>query len=572
MVGAHLRVFFLLFFLSTVIYIHAQQPLQMASLQPGRALVWQRTSPSAEKPDGPVLYQILFRSSAHIGSIPKIGPSYTLVDSGLLLDNSGNLVIGGLTINGSTGVVTFPAQQSSGNSTQDFWSLGGNTGTTPGTNRLGTNDNQPFELWVNGSRAFRIEPQTDNFIAFGPAPNVIGGSSFNAVTNGAVGATIAGGGSANANKVSGNFGSVGGGALNTASGNFSAVGGGYSNTASGSNATVAGGGGASFTFGNTASGNYATVGGGSKNTASGAGSAVAGGGFNNASGNYSFIAAGQHNTTGNPASPGTAGQGAFAAGQYASADQDGCFAWGDNSTTTPTTCGAVNRFVVRAAGGAQFSNGVNVDTSGADGGGFSNNNAANLLVFGGTSGEAIGSQRASGPGTNQYGLDFYTNGFDRMFIDLGGTVHVVGNLTKGGGSFQIDHPLDPANKYLSHSFVESPDMMNIYNGNITTDARGTATVLLPDWFEALNRDFRYQLTVIGEFAQAIIAREVQQNRFTIRTNRPHVKVSWQVTGIRHDAYANAHRIQVEEDKGDKRGTYLHPELFKTSAVAAGGRP
>jgi len=615
MFRAYRRVFLVLFFLSAVIYIHGQQPLQMASLRPGKELVWQRTSPSAEKPDGPVLYQILFRSSAHIGSIPKIGPTYTLVDSGLLLDNSGNLVIGGLTINGATGVVTFPAQQSSGNSTQDFWSLGGNSGTAAGANYIGTNDGQPFEVWVNGNRAFRIEPRTDNFIAFGPAPNVIGGSSSNAVTNGAVGATIAGGGSANANTVGGNFGSVGGGALNTAGGNFSVVAGGYHNVASGSNATVAGGGGGSFVYGNTASGNDSTVGGGSKNTASGkdavvaggatnttsgndstvaggqqitanglastvsggvvnnasaAGSAVAGGGFNNASGNYSFIAAGQHNTTGNPVSPGTAGQGAFAAGQYASADQDGCFVWGDNSTTTPTTCGAVNRFVVRAANGTQFSNGVNIDTSGADGGGFSN--AANLLVFGGASGEAIGSQRASGPGTNQYGLDFYTNGFDRMFIDLGGTVHVVGNLTKGGGSFQIDHPLDPANKYLSHSFVESPDMMNIYNGNIITDARGNATVLLPDWFEALNQDFRYQLTVIGEFAQAIIAREVHHNRFAIRTNRPHVKVSWQVTGIRHDAYANAHRIQVEEDKGDKRGTYLHPELFKTPAVAAGGRP
>jgi len=299
---------------------------------------------------------------------------------------------------------------------------------------------------------------------------------------------------------------------------------------------------------------------------------VGGGNANSAYGLYSFIPGGFVNTTGKIGFPDTAGRGAFAAGQYASADQDGCFVWGDNSTTTSTTCGAVNRFVVRATGGAQFSNGVNIDTSGADGGGFSNNNFKNLLAFGPFSGEAIGSQRASGPGTNQFGLDFYTNFINRMFIDQGGTVHVVGNLTKGGGSFQIDHPLDPANKYLSHSFVESPDMMNIYNGNITTDARGNATVALPDWFEALNQDFRYQLTVIGEFAQAIIAHEVQHNRFTIRTNRPHVKVSWQVTGIRHDAYANAHRIQVEEDKGAKRGTYLHPELFKTSAVAAGGKP
>ena len=194
-------------------------------------------------------------------------------------------------------MVTFPAQQSSGNNTQDFWSLGGNTGTTPGTNRLGTNDNQPFELWVNGSRAFRIEPQTDNFIAFGPAPNVIGGSSFNAVTNGAVGATIAGGGSANANKVSGNFGSVGGGALNTASGNDATVGGGIKNTASGNDAVVTGGatnnasGNDSTVAGgeqSTASGLASTVSGGTINTASGADSAVAGGGVNNASGNYSF--------------------------------------------------------------------------------------------------------------------------------------------------------------------------------------------------------------------------------------------------------------------------------------------
>ena len=84
---------------------------------------------------------------------------------------------------------------------------------------------------------------------------------------------------------------------------------------------------------------------------------------------------------------------------------------------------------------------------------------------------------------------------------------MTGTLTKGGGSFKIDHPLDPENKYLSHSFVESPDMMNVYNGNVDARTRtATATVELPAYFEALNRDFRYQLTVIGDFAQAIVAR------------------------------------------------------------------
>jgi hypothetical protein len=142
-----------------------------------------------------------------------------------------------------------------------------------------------------------------------------------------------------------------------------------------------------------------------------------------------------------------------------------------------------------------------------------------------------------------------------------GNVTVTGTLTKGGGAFKIDHPLDPENKYLQHSFVESPDMMNIYNGNVTTDAHGEAVVTLPAYFDALNRDFRYQLTVIGAFAQAIIGREVTDGKFTINTDKPKVKVSWQVTGIRKDPWANAHRIQVEVAKSPgERGLYLHPEV------------
>ena len=147
-----------------------------------------------------------------------------------------------------------------------------------------------------------------------------------------------------------------------------------------------------------------------------------------------------------------------------------------------------------------------------------------------------------------------------------GDVDVDGNLSKAGGSFKIDDPLDPANKYLYHSFVESPDMMNIYNGNATTDASGGAVVTLPEWFETLNRDFRYQLTVIGQFAQAIVASKVANHQFSIKTDKPNVEVSWQVTGIRQDAWANAHRIPVEVPKADgDRGLYLHPELFGAPA-------
>ncbi len=150
--------------------------------------------------------------------------------------------------------------------------------------------------------------------------------------------------------------------------------------------------------------------------------------------------------------------------------------------------------------------------------------------------------------------------FDAGYFD--GDVTVIGSLSKGAGSFKIDHPLDPANKYLYHSFVESPDMMNVYNGNVTLDKNGEAMIELPNWFEALNKDFRYQLTCIGGFAQVYIAEEVSNNRFKIAGGIAGLKVSWQVTGIRKDAYAEKHRIPVEQEKSlAERGRYLHPEAY-----------
>ncbi len=147
---------------------------------------------------------------------------------------------------------------------------------------------------------------------------------------------------------------------------------------------------------------------------------------------------------------------------------------------------------------------------------------------------------------------------------FGGNVHVTGALSVAGlKNFKIDHPLDPANKYLVHSSVESSEMMNIYSGNVTTDDLGLATVTLPGWFQAENGDFRYQLTVIGgRFAQAIVSKEIANNQFTISTNATGVKVSWQVTAVRQDAYAKANPMVVEEIKpANERGFYEHPELY-----------
>ena len=147
-------------------------------------------------------------------------------------------------------------------------------------------------------------------------------------------------------------------------------------------------------------------------------------------------------------------------------------------------------------------------------------------------------------------------------VFVGGNVYVGGTLAKAGGTFKIDHPLDPANKYLTHSFVESPDMMNIYNGNITTDANGEALVTMPSYFQAENVDFRYQLTVIGTFSQAIVAKEISNNQFVVKTDKPNVKVSWMVTGVRNDAWSQNNRVLPELDKASSdKGKYLHPEYF-----------
>jgi hypothetical protein len=144
-----------------------------------------------------------------------------------------------------------------------------------------------------------------------------------------------------------------------------------------------------------------------------------------------------------------------------------------------------------------------------------------------------------------------------------GHVEVNGLLSKAGGSFKIDHPLDPENKYLSHSFVESPDMKNVYDGVTKLDGNGEAIIEMPDWFSALNRDFRYLLTPIGSAAPGLfIAEELANDRFKIAGGAPGMKVSWQVTGIRQDAWANKNRIPVEEVKPEReRGSYLHPEAF-----------
>jgi hypothetical protein len=164
--------------------------------------------------------------------------------------------------------------------------------------------------------------------------------------------------------------------------------------------------------------------------------------------------------------------------------------------------------------------------------------------------------------TTRYGVYGYATGAATNYAGyFSGNVFITGSISKGSGTFKIDHPLDPANKYLYHSFVESPDMMNVYNGNVKTDATGKAEVELPSYFEAENKDFKYQLTIIDEtqFAQARIGKKIAGNKFTILTDKPGVEVSWQITGVRQDKFANAHRVIPEVEKEERfKGFYLHP--------------
>lgn len=181
-----------------------------------------------------------------------------------------------------------------------------------------------------------------------------------------------------------------------------------------------------------------------------------------------------------------------------------------------------------------------------------------------TSGSGIGVYGyQAGSGWGVYGsVGNTTLGYAGYFS---GRVQVTGTLSKGGGTFKIDHPLDPTNKYLYHSFVESPDMKNIYDGVVVLDGSGQAEITLPDWFGALNKDFRYQLTCIGGHAPVYISQEVSNNRFSIAGGTPGLKVSWQLTGIRKDPYAEKNRVQVEEDKPEhERGKYLYPEAYGLS--------
>jgi hypothetical protein len=167
-------------------------------------------------------------------------------------------------------------------------------------------------------------------------------------------------------------------------------------------------------------------------------------------------------------------------------------------------------------------------------------------------------------------------------------VHAVGRLTATGTkSFRIDHPLDPANKYLFHYCAESDSPTNFYSGKVTLDDRGEATVTLPPYFAAINKDPRYTLTAIGAPMPLLhIAQEIDEDQLTaantsepgdaltisafrIAGGIPNARVSWRVEATRNDRWVQTHGAPVEQDKlSSEKGTYQHPDLYNAPSDSA----
>jgi hypothetical protein len=149
----------------------------------------------------------------------------------------------------------------------------------------------------------------------------------------------------------------------------------------------------------------------------------------------------------------------------------------------------------------------------------------NIGVYGGS----FNGNGVYGRSSNGYGV--YGTSSSGLAAYLNGNVTITGTLQKGGGAFKIDHPLDPANKYLSHSFVESPDMKNVYDGIVVLDRKGKAEIDLPNWFGALNKDFRYQLTAIGAPGPNLYIAEEISDKTTNYTSNKNNNSRFKIAGV-----------------------------------------
>jgi hypothetical protein len=351
------------------------------------------------------------------------------------------------------------------------------------------------------------------------------------------------------------YAAVGGGAGNSATGTCATVGGGSWNTAGNNNATVGGG------CVNGANGWVSTVGGGYTNTASDTCASIGGGRWNRASGAYATVAGGIYDTASNVNATVGGGGKNTASGSYS------------------TVAGGWDN---RASGHWSTVGGGNLNTASSNwttvAGGYTNTATAAYAAVGGgllcdvaaDYGFAVGGNSDVASGHD------YSAAFNGTRTTASGQLR-CGTLSKSGGSFTIDHPLDPNGKILNHYFTESPEMVNIYRGVVTLGASGRAAVSLPDYFSALNEKPMVQLTGVGTY-EVYVVDKVVGNRFVIG-GKPGTEVYWTVTGARKDQSAEIIKLTmpVEQPKTDElAGHSLDDDFLRSTKdqldrMGVGGR-
>ncbi len=253
---------------------------------------------------------------------------------------------------------------------------------------------------------------------------------------------------------------------------------------------------------------------------------------------------------------------------------DGAGLWGQNNGATGNACGVTGDGYYgvwgQTANGQAGTFGMNARTDGGwgvEGQGFYGTIGLTVQgegygVYGENSSTGITYNNIGVAGLGWVGVWGETNDF----TSPGFGVYANGDFgCTGTKAFMIDHPLDPENKYLKHFSVESPEVLNLYRGVVTLDANGNATIEMPDYFEAINTNYSYNLTAIGSSAPGLfIKEEISNGKFTVSGGNPNMKVSWTVYAQRNDEYTkqypNSTKVEIEKRDGNK-GKYLIPELY-----------